>query len=197
MRTFVKNGAAPNAAPALASPADGITLSFFDYPAFTWQPITGAAAYTSQIATNPEGFGSTLYSSITAATAHQPKAKLANGTYYWRVVRLDLKNREGTASAVRSFVSSYLAPPEIIEPDDGATPSFTPTFRWKALRGAEYYNIQYARDSNFTEAVVTKMVRSTTYTPEDDLQNELSYYWHMRAAAGAATSDWSPTRSFI
>ncbi len=194
--TFTKQWATAENAPALVSPAEGATLDFYDAPAFSWQPVTGAASYRFQIASSPDGFSAPRYNQITAATAHQPAAKLANGTYYWRVIPLDAASREGTPSVVRRFVAGYNRVPVPLEPENNAYPTFTPAFHWTAVRGAEFYRLQYTTDPAFFSGVTTVDTRNTAYTPSSELANDVNYYWRVRAHAGAAISDWSPTRQF-
>ncbi|MEJ5197811.1 MAG: hypothetical protein WHX53_02700, partial [Anaerolineae bacterium] len=195
--SFAKQWAAADNAPQLLAPADAAAVDFYDAPVFSWGAVTGAASYRFQIATSPDGFAAATYNVTTLATTHQPPAKLANGLYYWRVIPLDGAGREGAASAVRSFTAAYLAPPQLLAPADFATPTFTPTFRWAAVRGAQFYRLQYATDSSFTVGVTTVDTRNTTFTPTGDLPNDVNYYWRVRAHSDRSVSDWSETRTFV
>jgi hypothetical protein len=96
--SFTKQWSSPANAPALLSPADSATLSFYDQPMFSWGAVTGAAKYKIQIYSSPGGWASTVYNNTTLATSHQPASKLANGIYYWRIVPVDVGNRECTPS---------------------------------------------------------------------------------------------------
>lgn len=194
---FTKQWASADNAPQLLAPADAAATDFYDAPIFSWGAVTGAASYRFQIATSPDGFAAPAYNVATLATTHQPTAKLANGLYYWRVIPLDPANREGTASATRSFAAAYLTPLQLLAPADFATPTFTPTFRWAATRGAQFYRLQYATDSNFTVGVVTVDTRNTTFTPTGDQPNDVNTYWRVRAHSDKSVSDWSETRVFV
>ncbi len=68
------------------------------------------------------------------------------------MVPIDPGERAGTPSAERSFIAGYNLIPTLLEPADGATPVFTPTFRWTAVRGAEFYKLQYSTNSDFSVA---------------------------------------------
>ena len=197
IRSFTKQWASADNAPLLASPAAGATLDFYDAPAFSWQPAVGAASYRFQIAASADGFTAPRYNVMTAAPVHQPTAKLTNGPYYWRVIPLDAAGREGLPGEVRAFTAAYSALPQLLEPADGATPTFTPTFRWTAVRGAQFYRLQYATDPSFNAGVTQVDTRNTTYTPANDLPNDVNYYWRVRVHSGAAVADWSETRSFV
>lgn len=195
--TFTKQWASNDNAAQLLAPADAAATDFYDAPIFSWGAVTGAASYRFQIANSPDGFAAATYNVVTLATTHQPTAKLANGLYYWRVIPLDGAGREGRASAVRSFTAAYLTPPQLLAPADAATPTFTPTFRWAATRGAQFYRLQYATDSSFTVGVTTVDTRNTTFTPTADLPNDVNYYWRVRAHSDKSVSDWSETRTFV
>jgi len=196
--SFTKQWASTGNAPALTSPTAGATLDFFDDPAFSWQPVMGAAYYRFQIASSPDGFNTPLYSIDTLAPAHQPVDKRANGTYYWRVVPVDPFGRTGTASQVRSFDVNYNEKPTLLEPADNSEPAFTPTFRWTAARGTQYYRLQYSTDPTFNTSVTQVDTPNTTYTPVGTLPNDVNYYWRVRVYSGLSVAEeWSQTWSFI
>ncbi len=195
--SFTKQWATPSNLPALVSPANLATIDFYDQPTFSWGPATGATRYKLQIYSSPGGWSSPLYNAITLATTHQPNNKLTNGTYYWRVVPVDPGNRDGTPSVERSFTAGYNPVPTLLEPTDGATPTFTPTFRWRAVRGAQYYLLQYTTDPFFNSGVTQIDTRNTSFTPTNALPNDVNTYWRVRVHSGDSISDWTPTRTFI
>ncbi len=199
--SFTKQWASSENAPTLTSPADGTTLAFFDKPVFSWQPVTGAAYYRLDIDSSPDFISPLDYSQTTLAPSHQPANKLANGTYHWRVIPLDPANREGTSSEVREFTVNYNKVPTLLEPADDSEPTFTPTFRWTAMRGAEFYRLQYSTDPTFDTAVNQVDTRNTTYTPYTPLgalPNDVNYYWRVRVHSGKSVAEeWSETWSFI
>lgn len=195
-QTFIKEWATPQNAPILTAPADAATLDFYTWPAFSWAPVMGAAAYRFQIATSADGFAAPRISQVTLAPGYQPAAKLPNGLYYWRVVPLDAAGRDGTPSAVRSFTANYDQPPELLEPANFATPTFTPTFRWKAVTGAQFYRLQYTTDPAFHAGIITVETRNTEYTPSSELANDVNYYWRVQTQSGSAVTRWSEIRQF-
>lgn len=194
--SFTKQWAAADNAPLLNAPTEGASLDFYSWPAFSWEPVMGAASYRFQIATSSDGFGAPRYRETTLAPAHQPAAKLPNGLYYWRVVPLDAAGRDGAPSAIRSFTANYDEPPELLAPADLATPTFTPTFRWKAVTGAQFYRLEYTTDPAFHADIITVETRNTEYTPSSELANDVNIYWRVRAQAGSAVTRWSEIRQF-
>lgn len=197
IRSFTKQWATDTNRPILLSPADGATVDFYDEPVFSWQPVVGAAKYKFQISSSPDNWSSPVYNATTLATTHQPAAKLANGTYYWRIVPVDAGNRDGTSSEVRPFTANYNQIPTLLEPADYAQPTFTPTFRWTAVRGAQFYRLQYSTDPTFNTDVTSVDTRNTTYTPKETLPNDVNYFWRVRAHSGNSISEWSEARRFI
>ncbi len=184
--------------PILNEPIDNATVDFYDSPLFSWEPVMGAAEYKLQIYSSPGGWATLDYSATTLATTHQPNEKLANGTYYWRVVPVDGGSHDGTPSEERSFISAYNPVElELLEPADDAEPRFTPSFRWTAVRGAQYYQLQYSTDPTFSEGVTLVETRNTSHTPLTTLANDVNYYWRVRVNSGKSISNWTPSRTFV
>jgi len=204
--SFTKQWATSANQPTLISPSEGATIDFYDAtgyspdtPVFSWSPVTGAARYKLQIYASPGGWNNpiTPASTTTVATTHQPIAKLANGDYYWRVVPVDPGSHDGYPSEERTFTTNYNPVLTLLEPENGSFPTFTPTFRWTAVRGAQFYRLQYATDTNFSSNLTTIDTRSTTYTPINALPNDVNYYWRVRVHVNnSSISDWTGPYSF-
>jgi hypothetical protein len=193
---FTRQWASPNNWPILISPASGATLEFFDKQNFSWQPVVGAGRYRFQVATSPDGFSHPTYDTTTLYTSHQPPSKFSNGGYFWRVIPIDPANREGTPSEIRPFQMGYNQKPTLLEPTDNSYPVFTPTFRWTAKEGAQFYRLQYSTDPSFNAGVTTIDTKNTTYTPELTLPNDVNYYWRVQTFSWASVSDWSNIWTF-
>jgi len=207
---FKKEWASATNRPTLVSPANGAAIDFYTSPSFTWQAVLGASSYRFQIATDTSFSSSTLkFNETTLATSYQPSYKLSNGIYYWRVVPLDPGNREGTPSETRSFTSAYGSAsftneiPTLLEPANNPNPTpgnpgptFTPTFRWTAVIGAQKYRLQYSTDPTFASAVNTVETNNTAYTPQNALPNDVNYYWRVQAISNQSVGDWSQVWSF-
>jgi hypothetical protein len=191
--SFTKQWASPDNLPGLTSPSDYETIDFFEQADFSWTPVTGAAKYKLQVYTSSGGWATTVYTATTLTTVHQPAAKLANGTYYWRVVPVDISNHEGTPSPERTFTVGYNPVLTLLEPDPNVLthPTFTPTFRWTAVRGAQIYRLQYSTDPAFVTGVISWDTRNTTFTPTDALANDINYYWRVRVLSGNSITDWT------
>ena len=196
--SFTKVWATETNKPTLIAPVDSAMIDFYNSPLFSWGPVMGAAVYKLQIYSSSGGWANRDYDATTLTTTHQPNAKLANGTYYWRVVPVDSGGHEGTPSEERLFTTNY-NPVELalLEPENYAEPTFTPPFRWTAVRGAQYYLLQYSTDPSFSTGVTQIETRNTSYTPTTTLPNDVNYYWRVRVHSGNSISDWTPSRTFI
>ncbi|HEY61280.1 MAG TPA: hypothetical protein G4N95_01380 [Anaerolineae bacterium] len=199
-RTFTKEWASSDNKPQLIYPLDlpdpSASLEFFEGSVFSWSYVTGAASYRIEIASSIDGFSNPILSDTTLAPTYQPKIKLENGTYFWRIVPLDPANRDGTPSDVRSFEMVYGTGNSdqittLLEPEDGSFPIFTPTFRWTAVKGAQYYLLQYSTDPTFNEGVISVSTRNTSFTPTSNFHNDENYYWRVKVYSGASISEWS------
>jgi hypothetical protein len=195
--SFTKQWATSDNKPTLSSPLDSATIDFYDKPLFSWNPLTGAAKYKLQIYSSSGGWSNLTYSATTLVTTNQPNTKLINGTYYWRVVPVDPGGHDGTPSEERSFIASYNFVPTLLEPENFANPTFTPTFSWTAVRGAEFYRLQYSTDPSFSSGVTQIDTRNISYTPTSTMPNDVNFYWRIRTHSGNSISDWTPSRSFI
>lgn len=195
VQSFTRTWASEDNFPQLTSPGDNSLLEYYDPPAFSWQPVVGAAYYRLQIAASSE-FNPTLYNQTTLTTTHQPPVKLANGSYFWRVIPIDPENREGKYSAVWAFQLGYNQVPQLLEPNDDSLPTFTPAFRWWAVRGAQFYRLQYSTDPSFNSGVIQVDTRNTTYTPTSAMANDVNYYWRVRTHSGNSISNWSTIWNF-
>ncbi len=199
---FTKTWATPDHKPELLAPADGSLLAFFDAPTFSWTPVMGAASYRFQIALTPFGFDTPVMSVDTLATTYQPNGRLTNGLFYWRVVPVDTADHLGTPSIVWSFTTEYGRAfrnmiPTLVSPEDESFPTFTPTFHWLAIEGAEYYRLEYTSDETCNFSVgIGLITRQTFYTPTDPFPNDFRYCWRVRVQSGPAVGDWSPVWHF-
>jgi hypothetical protein len=196
---FTKTWATPENKPVLLAPDDGVAIPTFDYPIFSWEPVVGAARYRVQLASD-NSFIDLKWSIDTLAISHQPNTRLANGYYYWRVVPMNAADKLGTPSETRQFFMAYgygSMKPVLIEPQDLSHPTFTPTFRWGPVIGAELYRLEYTSDEQCDYGVGNAITtRQTSFTPTSTFANDKWYCWHVRIESGPAAGEWSDTWMF-
>ena len=95
------------------------------------------------------------------------------------------------AFAALSALDVELVAPTLISPANGANlGTLTPTLTWSAVAGADAYQVQVATDAAFSDIVVNlpSVAGTTTAVTVPD---EGSYWWRVRAKAGAETGPWS------
>jgi hypothetical protein len=92
---------------------------------------------------------------------------------------------------------ALLAAPVLAAPADRALqlpPS--PVLAWRAYAGATAYILQVATDSLFAMTVYDSSTIADTAIAVPALENKTTYYWRVKAKAGAGVSTFSLVRSF-
>lgn len=75
--------------------------------------------------------------------------------------------------------------------------SLSPTFGWRTLAGADYYEFQLATDEEFTELVADRVYSdSTPVVLEDSLELNTTYFWRVRGSIDGTLRNWSRTWTF-
>jgi hypothetical protein len=105
----------------------------------------------------------------------------------------------GVSDAPSARAAATIAPPVQEAPTNGATDQpTTVTVRWHPADTTNpSYNVQIARDSNFSSLVANVRVTdgSIGYTVFS-LANGTRYFWRVSLSVGGNTSAWSPIWSF-
>lgn len=197
----------PENRPLPVAPEAGAIRSAFTAQDFSWTPVTGAAGYRLEIATD-EQFANIVYSAETVKPQHTPTRRFAaNAAYYWRVIPFayftTTANRvNGTVSPTALFSFAWSTPPRLLDPpamlnEQKPELRFLPRFSWMAVEGAKEYEIEIGTDQNFGANVTSYTTRNTDFTPTQALSNDQEYFWRVRAAnADGYNTAWSEVRSF-
>ncbi len=101
-------------------------------------------------------------------------------------------------SLVKAVAVNPPSAPALASPSNGATGvSPAPTLTWNSSSGATSYNIEVARSSSFGGTIVDSQtgIASTSYDAAS-LNNDSTYYWHVRAVNSAGSSSWSSAWHF-
>lgn len=72
----------------------------------------------------------------------------------------------------------------------------TPTLRWLALEGATSYQVQVAKDDEFSDLVFDVASSDTLLAVVTELEHETVYFWRVKAIVGEEESNWSQSWSF-
>lgn len=71
-----------------------------------------------------------------------------------------------------------------------------PGFNWNPQVQAAYYELQLAKDVNFTQSVLTVETVSSSVSVQHSLESLTRYYWRVRAHNACGTGIWSATHRF-
>ena len=159
-------------------------------PTFVWSSTVGAVCYTLQYAKNNVFSQDVVTITNLTDTVYTVQTILADGNYYWRVEAID---EAGCHSGYQDIYHIFMftidteapCPPTLQTPCDVVISDSTPTFVWTLTLapGEGTYTLQYARDSMFTQDVVTITgIDGNTYTvPDGQALSDGTWYWHVEA----------------
>lgn len=182
--------------PVLTAPADNFGESVEDV-VLDWQPVPGAQTYDVQIALdqNFQNFATTATS--VRGTRFSPDVTINNDEFWWRVRAVDTAGQSTPWTESRySFKRQWL---------DRATPVWplgtasapgtqgvdTTYFQWTPVQHASHYELEVARDVEFTQGLLRCSTAGTTYVPrftsgdclslDTDSSGGQPRFWRVRA----------------
>jgi hypothetical protein len=181
----------------LAPPNNATGVSLF--PTFDWTDVSGATSYRLQVFQ-----GSTTVfdqSNIPQSTYNLISAVLVyNTTYYWRV---NASGPTGTSEwSTQWFFTTANPPPSVpvlvSPPNNSVNVTVTPVLSWNASVNANFYRVQVSLNENFTTTVidVPGLVNTGYVVQPGALNNNVKYYWRVRAEGSGGQSDWSTVWNF-
>lgn len=198
-RSFTTAGDPP-VAPVLLTPADS-AVDIWPDTVFTWEPVSRAAGYRLQIATD------TSFALIVRDTAGVSElaarvSGLARNTHhYWRV---QAANAVGTGpwSARWRFLTVPEVPPApgLVYPAAGAVevPN-PPSFLWMTAERSVSYEIQVAFRTDFEDdslIIYETGLTDTSFTPSFIMDGGTEYNWRIRGVNAGGPGAWSAGRQF-
>ncbi len=125
-------------------------------PDFGWTEPEDARSYRFQLAAEGDFSAPLINLTDHSATSFNPDSDLTPGSYQWRVATNDVAGEEGPFSDPQPFLLRP-APvgPEIEEP--AIDPDML-VLRWRAGLPGQTYQVQLARDANFSEIVLDRTI---------------------------------------
>ncbi len=170
---------------------------------FSWDTVQNATQYRLQISTSatwtvPDVLEQIITDPTSTYTFILPDA---NTEYYWRVSASFTLVED--FSATRKFTSQGDFP-VLQEPTDEETCVKKSTlFRWSSVPGAEYYRLQVASSTTFSDSQLVydySSIPSTTFSSVTFTatmpENYKTYYWRMYGIYDNCVSEWTEPFSF-
>lgn len=185
-------------APQLALPQNKASAIAID-TILVWRPSKFASAYDVQISIDRDFSAVALEARSIEDTTFQLKNVDYNAQYYWRVRASNYLGSSPWSEIYRfkTYDTAKPSPPLPVYPNDGASDvSFSPTFRWEGSENSDYYTLQIAEDSLFSDIYfeTAKIFNETLL--EEGLPRASEYFWRVRAGNPNGASDWSETFFF-
>ncbi len=182
--------------PVLRSPVSA-ALGVLQYTTLSWDSTKRTDTYRLQVSLD-SGFTLLVVNDSTlTGRSKQIGPLLYSKTYYWRV---NAKNAAGTSDYSQVWWFQTLFPPEkpnLLHPVDGLTGvSLEPELQWSIPNLADEYQLQVARDTEFSVLVYSNNSLKNQSWQLFNLNNRTLYYWHVRAKNSAGYGPWSETFSF-
>ncbi|MDQ1265128.1 MAG: large repetitive protein, partial [Bacteroidota bacterium] len=188
--------------PKLQKPDSNATLVNVQ-PTFQWKN-GNVDSYQIEISSDPAFAGTPVFNKegiLVTAIKLQDISLLYGTTYYWRA-----KSIKGASTSpwsnVWNFKTQDSVPDkvELLLPEDNATDiALKPVFSWTTSARAERYDIVYSLVSDFSTNATERFIEggsSSTFIPGDDLLQDTTYFWKVRAQNATGDGEWSPTRTF-
>ena len=138
----------------------------------------------------------------TTSYTWSPAVTPTNGeNHYFVKVYQDLQQRAWSAPIWIDCSTALPATPRPETPYDGQTvTTLSPTFTWHTSENAETYVLRCSSSDTFPldESTLTiPGINDTFYTMQDVLEDDVWYYWQVRAANEQGSSTYSGAYSFI
>lgn len=183
------------ASPQLLAPDSGAT----GVPTTTsliWARVSDATSYGVEVSTTSDF--SVLTDSISGVSdTSWTVSGLSDSTrYYWRVRAVSAEDTSAYSDAF-SFMTQAAASGVLVAPADSASGVSTPvTFDWRAVDGAERYNLEVSGEPAFSELVVKEMSLKRTRLENVSLELGTTYYWRVEARGPKGFKKESTTYQF-
>ena len=187
---------------------DPSAVKVFKYPSeaptFSWAPVPGAKEYEISVASDENFINRMIPAGTKTVNASFTLSSpfILDTTYFWRVKAFATDNSPSGESVTGKFRSEWRNPndtpmlPETILPANQNDPAIEEVvFRWKAIPGAEQYDVQWSLSSLFTSPTTVR-VKSTQYSPPVTLDDK-AFFWKVRGVTTTpGTGSWSNTATF-
>ncbi len=180
---------------ALKTPNDGTTDLSPDVE-FTWNKIDGLLKYQIRLSMDPNIAQYEAYNVAANLVKFSPDTLLFGTTYYWQMAAIHA--HDTLLSEIRNF--STIGNVTLTSPSNNATNvELQPTLTWQTLTGLVSFQLDIARNPEFTNAFsynINSGGENTFKVPIHVLDSANVYYWRVKAISSRDTSEYSDTWSF-
>ena len=196
VHSFTTIDALPEA-PFPIEPANGAVNIPVDV-AFKWNVIENAESYSLEVSTISDFTNLVVDQTGLTNTSYSASGLENNTSYYWRV---SATNVAGTSeySSAWEFTTIVALPetPTLAEPANNAINISTDTLlKWNLVAGADSYSLQVSKTSGFSTLVVDESNLTATIYSLSGLENNINYYWRVKAINVAGESSFSTVWNF-
>jgi murein DD-endopeptidase MepM/ murein hydrolase activator NlpD len=183
--------------PTLLSPLDSVLINTLR-PKLDWSDSTPIADhYHIQIATNSTFTAPVINESNVLTSDFTPTFDLDTGKrYYWRVKALNVIGGTDGWSTVRNFKTPLDRPVLKSPPNNEILINDRPEFDWEDVTGASKYVIQASTSSSFSTLLLNATINTSSYSMIEDLPQNQTLYWRVKAKTSVVSSKWSVKSSF-
>jgi len=203
-----------SAGPTLLGPADGALISvnpitgYANDTSLTWEQPPKGRSYTYDVKVALDsGFKESIVSTTKTSSSSIPNYKVdgtefsPGTTYYWRIRVATDGPIQSPYSEVRTLTiePSAAMSPAVLAPQNGASGiALVPAFSWGPVAGAAKYEFQLAvapHAKGWKTPVYAATIAETGIVPTVKLDNNLTYFWRVRAVSPIEGS-WSAIANF-
>jgi hypothetical protein len=172
--------------------AEGVSI----YSIMKWDAPKGAEIFRLQISKD-EDFNELIVnqSNLTSKEYDLLKAKLVPAvTYYWHI-RIIMGGEPGLWTETWKFTTG-IDRASLLKPDDGSqNQPLEVLFKWGAISGAEFYQLNIAEDAGFTKNLRDfDNITEKQYTAQ--LDSGTLYHWRVRGRYTGGSGAWSKVWTF-
>lgn len=166
-----------------------------------WTEVKGVSKYNIYISTDPDFHHFETYIAQGSVRRTKPDTLNFGTQYYWKMAAIHAKDT--LDSNQRSFTT--LDNVTLVAPENNATNIvLQPSLTWNKISGVKSYELQLARNSNFTgtgtynyyPVATTGTGNEQFKVPINVLDSAGVYYWRVRAVSSRDTTQWGSTWNF-
>lgn len=170
---------------------------------FTYNTFLGFNGTTNFSTTGlPTGVNAAFNPTSASADGTQVTLSLSNiGNASQGAYNFDIVGTSGaivkTSGATLGVFESSISQPILASPNNSETGVvLLPTLEWNSDTNASSYQVQLATDNGFSNLLVDETLSQNSFTLNSQLQNDVTYFWRVKAFNACGESAFSEVRSF-